>query len=61
MQELEKGLSAVGLKWGDDQGVDLIDIRDAVGVDPDDRDDVEEGPTFVVELRVGEDGVIDIL
>ena len=41
--------------------MNLVDVADVIGVDPDHRDDVEEGSPLVVELGVAEDGLVDVL
>ena len=61
MQVLEERLSISVSVLSGDEIVDLVDIADIVGVNPDDGDDVEEGSSFAVEGGLTENGVLDVL
>lgn len=58
---LEERLRGTRSQLRDDEVVDFIDIGNSIGVNPDNRNDVEEIPPFVVKLGIGKDSVIDAL
>lgn len=61
LEILEKALRSVAFDRVNCDFMNFIDVADVLGIDPDYRDDVEERSSFVVVLRITENGFIYVL
>jgi hypothetical protein len=61
LQVLEERLGCVTADRSYDDVMNLVDVADVLGVDPDHRYDVEESSPLVIILGVTEDSLVDVL